>query len=137
MLKARQLSDWHGCTFTQTALAHFIATGEFAKHTRRIHKEYAARRQQFISRLTTDLARWLEPIGPAAGIHLSARFITEVDETHLLDRAREQLLGLYSITPFFFDGTPQRGLVFGYGDIDSERINAGLDRVLELLQAPM
>ena len=44
LFNARQVTDWHGCTLTQTALAAFMLNGDFAKHLRRMHKLYGERR---------------------------------------------------------------------------------------------
>lgn len=87
--KAKQIVDWHACTLTQTALARFIADGAFARHLRRIHRRYDARRRLLAAHLHGALSHWLRPVIPAAGIHLTARFATGIDERAALDAARD------------------------------------------------
>lgn len=56
LCKARQIGDWHSCALTQTALAKFMLDGDFARHLRRMHKHYAARRQVLVAHLTGELS---------------------------------------------------------------------------------
>ncbi|VFT36614.1 GntR family transcriptional regulator [Pseudomonas aeruginosa] len=42
MLAARKLVDRHSETLQQRALALFIQRGDFARHTRRLQREYAS-----------------------------------------------------------------------------------------------
>jgi GntR family transcriptional regulator / MocR family aminotransferase len=57
LCKARQIGNWHSCALTQTALARFMLDGDFAKHLRRVHKHYAARRQVLPSIFRTTRGR--------------------------------------------------------------------------------
>src|SRR6185369_9513718 len=88
LIKARQIGDWHSCALTQTALARFMLDGDFAKHLRRMHKHYTARRQALLARLTGDLGHWLDPLIPAAGIHLVAQLRAPLTEQQVIAAAR-------------------------------------------------
>jgi GntR family transcriptional regulator/MocR family aminotransferase len=133
LLKARQLADCHGCTLTQTALASFMLNGDFAKHLRRMHKTYAARRAMLLDHLQGDLAAWFEPIVPTAGIHLAARLKAPLTEDAVVNAAREASIGLYGLAPFHRDMKPQPGLMFGYGGIAVEHIDAALTKLAGIL----
>ncbi|MFM0338973.1 MocR-like pyridoxine biosynthesis transcription factor PdxR [Paraburkholderia fungorum] len=133
LLKARQIADWHGCTLTQTALATFMLNGDFAKHLRRMHKVYAARRAMLLDHLHGDLAPWFEPIVPTAGIHMAARLTAPLTEQALVSAAREASIGLYGLEPFHVRAKPQPGLIFGYGGIAVEHIDAALTGLAALL----
>ncbi|APA88363.1 PLP-dependent aminotransferase family protein [Paraburkholderia sprentiae WSM5005] len=136
LLKARQIADCHGCTLTQTALASFMLNGDFARHLRRMHKAYAARRAMLLEHLQGDLARWFEPIVPTAGIHLAARLkgpLAALGEEALVAAAREASIGLYGLAPFHHRVTPQPGLIFGYGSIAAEHIDAALTTLAGIL----
>lgn len=133
--KARQVGDWHGCTLTQTALARFILDGHFAKHLRRMHKIYATRRTRLLEHLRGDLAPWFEPIAPHAGIHLAARLKVPLDEATLIAAARDASICLYGLTPFHVRATPRPGLLFGYGGIAADDIDAALGRLAQLMPA--
>ncbi|MBP0589734.1 PLP-dependent aminotransferase family protein [Paraburkholderia sp. LEh10] len=131
--KARQIGDWHGCSLTQTALARFMLNGDFARHVKRMHKLYAARRACLLAHLHGDLARWFEPIVPAAGIHLAALLKAPLTEAAVIDAAREEAIALHGLAPFHVRARPQTGLVFGYGGIEAELIDAALTKLAKLL----
>lgn len=133
LYKVRQISDWHGCTLTQTALASFMLDGDFAKHLRRMHKLYAARRTLLLDRLHGELAPWFEPIVPSAGIHLAARLRAPLTESAVIEAAHDAAIGLYGIAPFHQRVKPQPGLIFGYGSIGIESIDAALTKLARLL----
>jgi len=133
LFKARQIADWHGCTLTQTALASFMLNGDFARHLRRMHKLYAARRAMLLEHLHGDLARWLEPIVPTAGIHMAARLRAPLAEQAVIEAARAASIGLYGLAPFHRRVQPQPGLMFGYGSIAVEHIDAALTKLAGIL----
>ncbi|WP_341318246.1 PLP-dependent aminotransferase family protein [Paraburkholderia sp. IMGN_8] len=133
LFKARQIADWHGCTLTQTALATFMLNGDFARHLRRMHKVYAARRAMLLDHLRGDLAPWFEPIMPTAGIHMAARLKAPLTEAAIVSAAREASIGLYGLAPFHLRAKPQPGLIFGYGGIAVEHIDAALTTLAGML----
>ncbi|NML34397.1 MocR-like pyridoxine biosynthesis transcription factor PdxR [Paraburkholderia antibiotica] len=136
LLKARQIADCHGCTLTQTALASFMLNGDFARHLRRMHKAYAARRAMLLEHLQGGLARWFEPIVPTAGIHMAAQLkgpLASLGEAALVAAAREASIGLYGLAPFYRKSVPQPGLIFGYGSIAVEHIDTALTTLGDIL----
>ncbi|SDG25927.1 transcriptional regulator, GntR family [Paraburkholderia phenazinium] len=133
--KAKQIGDWHTCTLTQTALARFMLDGDFARHLRRIHKHYAARRQMLLSHLHGALAQWLEPLPSAAGIHLTALLKAGLEEAPLIAAAAEAAsVGLYGIAAFYTSEPKRQGLIFGYGGTSAEDIDTALQRLAGVLQ---
>ncbi len=133
LFKARQIADWHGCTLTQTALATFMLNGDFAKHLRRMHKTYGARRAMLLEHLHGDLSPWFEPIVPTAGIHMTARLKAPLTEEAVVSAARKASIGLYGLEPFHLRVKPLPGLIFGYGGIAVEHIDAALTGLAALL----
>lgn len=131
--KAKQVHDWHGCTMTQTALAKFMLDGYFAKHLRRMHKEYATRRAVLLGCLETKLPRWLTPQPSAAGIHLVATLADGVDEADFIARAAQASVGLYGISAMFVTQRARPGILFGYGGIGVDEIRTGLTRLAQAL----
>ncbi|SDJ01554.1 GntR family transcriptional regulator / MocR family aminotransferase [Paraburkholderia steynii] len=133
LCKARQIGDWHGCSLTQTALSSFMLNGDFAKHLKRMHKLYAARRASLLAHLQGDLARWFEPIVPTAGIHMAALLKAPLTEAAVIEAARDESIALHGLAPFYVRATPQPGLVFGYGGIEAEQIDTALATLAKLL----
>lgn len=130
---AKQAIDWHSSTMTQVALARFMHDGDFARHLRRMHKMYAARRHALLAHLYGGLSAWLRPLPSAAGIHLVALLRPGLTEDALIARANAASVGLYGISGMYTGQAPQAGLLFGYGGIEVKEINAGLQRLTEVL----
>ncbi|WP_310630932.1 PLP-dependent aminotransferase family protein [Paraburkholderia sp.] len=135
LMRARQVADCHGCMLTQTALASFMLNGHFARHLRRMHQTYAARRAALLAHLRGPLARWLEPVMPnTAGLHLAARLAPGADEAALVAAARAASVGLHALTPFHLREPAQRGFLFGYGAVEVEQIDTALAALATRLQ---
>lgn len=133
-LTVKHLSDWHTAAMTQHALAKFIDDGHLARHIRRCHAVYAARRERLQAILRGELAPWFELIPATAGYHLAALCRQPLDIDLLLRLARRADVGLYPLSDFYADVPPQAGLLFGYGGIDTLDIETALERVRDILQ---
>lgn len=130
---AKRLADQHSESLQQLALAHFIGSGAFAKHTRRLQREYAQRRQRLLSRLAGDLAPWLEALPAVAGMHLAARLRQPLDSARLCAQLAERGVLLFDLASFYAESPTMAGLLFGFGAIETEDIDPALDILRELL----
>jgi GntR family transcriptional regulator/MocR family aminotransferase len=137
---AKRLTDWHGELTTQAALARFIDEGLLARHVRRATKEYALRHELVVAGLERYLARWLEPIPSAAGLHLCTRLATGavVDLGSSAALARGSGVAVRTLAHFRGDdvdsgATGRDGLVLGYGAVRPDRILPGLRRLAAIL----
>jgi len=132
LLQAKQLFDWHSDSLQQTALAQFMISGEFSRHTRRMQREYAQRRTRLLQRLHGDLSPWLRPIVPMAGIHLASWMSEEIDTDALLAKLRKRGVGLTDLR-LFYQHEAACGLLLGFGCIDLKALDEGLDHLREVL----
>lgn len=130
---AKQVADWHSESLMQAALAKFMLDGDFAKYLRRMHKEYAARRNALLRHLRGPLAPWLVPVPSAAGIHMAAQVQTPLAEAELVKLAESVGVGLYGTARMFVARPPQPGLLIGYGHVNVAEIDAGLGKLAEVL----
>lgn len=130
---AKQVADWHSESLMQAALAKFMLDGDFAKHLRRMHKEYAARRTALLRHLRGPLAPWLAPLPSAAGIHMAARVQARLPEAELLQIAHSVGVGLYGTARMFVAQPPQPGLLLGYGHVNVAEIDTALGKLAEAL----
>ncbi|WP_233871425.1 MocR-like pyridoxine biosynthesis transcription factor PdxR [Paraburkholderia adhaesiva] len=136
LVRARQVGDWHGCVLTQTALANFMLNGHFARHLRRMHQTYSARRERLLAHLCGPLAPWFEPVMPStAGLHLAARLDSTVDEAALVEAARAASVGLHPLAPFHVKSPVQRGFLFGYGGVEVGQIDAAMASLASLMRS--
>lgn len=133
--KAKQVSDWHSGSLMQSALAKFMLDGDFARHLRRMHKEYGRRRATLLEHLRGDLSRWFRPMPSEAGIHLVALLTNGARESDIIARAAEVSVGLYGISPMFNARPAQQGVLFGYGGIGVDDIDTGLASLAKALHA--
>ncbi|MFJ7146213.1 PLP-dependent aminotransferase family protein [Pseudomonas sp. JDS08PS003] len=133
VIKAKQFTDYHTSLLPQWALAKFMADGELQKHIRRCRAIYAGRRECIRSRLNGDLSPWLEPIHTTAGFHIAALFKNPIDLKLLIELSRKVEVGLYSIEGYFYQEAPRKGLLFGFGSIETLDIDPALDRLYDIL----
>ncbi|MFO2464371.1 PLP-dependent aminotransferase family protein [Pseudomonas sp. 15FMM2] len=134
VLKAKQLTDQHTSTLPQWALAKFISEGYLLKHIRRCHTVYAGRRERIIARLAGDLSPWFTAVPTVAGFHMAALCKVPIDIKLLIERAREDDIGLHPLALFFHEVPVQTGLMFGFGAIETLDIDPALDKVRDILQ---
>jgi GntR family transcriptional regulator/MocR family aminotransferase len=127
---ANFVAGWHAAWPTQAALAAFMEKGLFARHIRKMRREYAARHDRIVRTLTRDFARWLVPIVSETGMHVCATLRSQSvrREGEIAARARANGVGLDRLSTYC--GTGDRaGFVLGYGAIPLSKIDEGLRRL--------
>ncbi len=129
--KAKHLTDWHTPVPEQGAAASFIDDGLLARHIRRMQRTYAQRHERILEILHGELAHHLESIPAHGGLHVAARLRQGApgDDTELARRAQDHDVAIFPLTYHFTSAPPQPGLLFGYGAIAFEDIEAGMDRL--------
>jgi GntR family transcriptional regulator / MocR family aminotransferase len=124
------LTAWHCQWPAQGAMAEFIREGLFARHIRRMRREYATRHDQVVNILERSFARWFEPVPSVAGMHVSAFLRSTIAAEGMLAVAAEEAgIGLHRLSPYYAAGRARPGLAIGYGGLPSERIDEGLRRL--------
>jgi GntR family transcriptional regulator/MocR family aminotransferase len=134
---AKYLTDWHSPVPMQSAMAEFIASGRFARHVRRMRQVYERRHERITELLATRLADVLDVIPSAAGLHISAlaRGSSATDIEAVVRRASARGVELQPLAMYSVESAPRAGIVLGYGAIDTDRIEAGLERLREAFDA--
>jgi len=125
---AKYLSDWHTMWAVQGALADFIEEGWYARHVRRMRKEYETRHRAVIRGLDTHFQGHMKVAPSTVGLHICsvATDLSPGDLSSAVTRAIDvgvDELARYSIGPSV------AGLLFGYGAIGADRIDEGLRRL--------
>src|SRR5262249_54566255 len=62
LIRAKQLTDWHGAVLAQDTLAAFIAEGHLARHVRKMRRVYGERRAALLEALTRHCGEALQPL---------------------------------------------------------------------------
>jgi GntR family transcriptional regulator/MocR family aminotransferase len=129
--KATFVSHWHAPTVAQTALAHLIDDGDFARHIRRADRVYRKRHEMLVTVVEQELADHLEIIPSATGLHVTALARTASAEQieAVVCRAAEADVAVQRLSSFAVGGIVRAGIVLGYGAIPLERIQEGLRRL--------
>lgn len=129
--KAKYLTDWHSASLQQAALASFLAEGGFARHVRRLRREYQLRKEEVDRIVRREFAGVLTPVPSSAGLHVSA--FSEEPARPVVSAARRAGVRLYSLDGFGDPPGSVRGLVFGYGAIPLDHIEPGLRKLREVI----
>lgn len=124
------LADRGTSRIDQLAFADFLARGELDRHLRRMRGRYRARRDAIVDALATGLPD-AEVLGIAAGLHVTVRLPSGVDEDALRTDAAKRRIALETMRDYEADdGTPT--LLLGYAQMPEPTIRAG---IRELAQA--
>jgi len=126
--KAKFVSDWHTATISQSALARFIDEGAFARHIRKLSRIYSERHELLTAGIRSNFGDYLDLIPSSTGLHIAAyaRTASLGDIEAIAARAFD--LGV-AIQTFPLEGTPQAGIMLGYGAIEAAQIAEGLRRL--------
>jgi GntR family transcriptional regulator/MocR family aminotransferase len=126
---AKFLADWASPLATQAAMARFLAEGLFARHIRRMRSEYQRRQRLIVEHLVRSFAGVLEVVESSVGLHLAAlapsATVEEIEQ--VVDRASDAGVECQPLAMFSYREPPHVGIVLGYGAIEPDRIERGLD----------
>ena len=131
---AKFLTDWHTSLPIQAAMAGFLEQGLFGRHLRRVRRVYRERHDRIAAALAGPLSAHLTAVPSAAGLHLSAT-VRRGAAADALARARAGGVGVASFPEIATAAADSPGVVFGYGMIDTPRIDEGLARLLRCLDS--
>src|SRR5437588_564235 len=125
---AKHLSDWYTMWAVQGALADFIEEGWFARHLRKMRREYEERHNAILAGLDKHFQSLLKVTNSAVGLHVcaTATELSPSDLHRVVTSAKE--VGVDELAQYSA-GQPVPGLLFGYGAIPTERIDEGLRRL--------
>jgi GntR family transcriptional regulator/MocR family aminotransferase len=125
--KAKHVTDWHTATLEQSALAQFIDEGAFARHIRRVSRIYGERHRVLTAAIKRSFGDYLELVPSSTGLHVAA-YAQGASADHI-DAIASRAFDLgVAIQPFRVGEEP-RGIMLGYGAIETARIEEGLSRL--------
>jgi GntR family transcriptional regulator/MocR family aminotransferase len=133
LVRAKQLTDWHGAVLAQDTLAAFIAEGHLARHVRKMRRIYGARRAALLGALARHARHCLAPIASEAGLHLAAELTTKAPAETVVAKAAEAGIGLQSLAGHAATSRVPNRLLFGYGLIRAEQIDGAISRLVRVI----
>jgi GntR family transcriptional regulator / MocR family aminotransferase len=129
LVRAKQLTDWHGPVLAQDTLAAFIAEGHLARHVRKMRRVYGDRRTALLEALARHGGDRLQPIPGDAGLHLAAKLTVPLEANAVVAKAADAGISLLSLGQFAVRTPAPIGLAFGYGMIQAEHIDDAIRRL--------
>jgi GntR family transcriptional regulator/MocR family aminotransferase len=126
---AKQLTDWHNDVTTQAALAQFMEDGHFARHLRKASRVYGERHGIVSRAVRTHLARDLEMLPSAAGLHICAlqKPDSDIDLEQVKRTAHQTGIAIQTLQNYMVSPTSHLpGFVIGFGAIATGKIEPGI-----------
>ncbi len=110
----------------QFALAHFITSGDYDRHLRRMRAVYRDRRETLLALLETELPE-AEVGGISAGLHATVRFPRRLDEAAIIESATRRDMGLSFMRRHYLGAAPDEStLLLGYASIPESALRTAL-----------
>lgn len=134
-LAAKELSDRQTPTLEQQVLADFLASGLYERHLRRMRKRYASRREALLDALARHFGPGPRVTGAAAGMHVALWLPAACDEQAAVREAERRGVGVQGVRAYFWSARPVPGLLLGYASLDETRIQRGIARLAEAVEA--
>jgi GntR family transcriptional regulator/MocR family aminotransferase len=135
LVRAKQLTDWHGAVLAQDTLAAFISEGHLARHVRKMRRVYGERRAILLRALAGCCGDTLRPLPGETGLHLAARLIGRTPAEEIVAEAERAGIGLQTLRLGMTGRSVPNGVAFGYGMIRSEQIEPAIRRLAEIIRA--
>ncbi len=123
------LIDRQGDPATETAIAELIAIGEVHRHTRKVLRIYAQRRELLAQLLREELDGHLEFDLPDGGLAVWVRFTPAVDAARLIEAARRERLQLLPGSAFSLSGAAVQGARLGFASLDETELRRAVQRL--------
>jgi len=128
------LTDLHTPSLEQLTLARFIEMGHLERHISKMKKIYRKRRDFLIKCLTEKFGDKITIIGDSTGIHLVVEFAEVHFTSSLLARLEWNGVKVYPVDIHaIHKERHQQQIILGFGNVTEDRIEEGIQRLLNTL----
>jgi GntR family transcriptional regulator / MocR family aminotransferase len=126
----------YGCSrIEQHALAHFMTSGDFDRHLRRMRTRYRLRRDALVAAVAAHLPE-ASIGGIAAGLHATVALPYRLDEPAVSEAARRRGVAFDFISKYRDDpDTAPSTLLLGYADNSEAAIRAGVQALATAIRS--
>ena len=118
---------------TQSALAEFIADGDYATHIRRMTRIYRGRRDRLTHALASAVGERLAITPPAGGMQLLARLEPGSDDCRLAADLAKAGMMARPLSRHFTGRITEQGLFLGFAAWDEKEIDAGAELIGDVI----
>jgi GntR family transcriptional regulator / MocR family aminotransferase len=133
-VSARRLMDRHSPTLDQITLTDFLLEGHFARHIRRMRALYEQRHDLLVEKASQELGEWIELVKTSTGLHLVGRLREDLDDRKVAQLAAENGVDVPPLSVYHLKAPRQGGLLFGYGGVNEQKIEEGVQRLKRTMQ---
>jgi GntR family transcriptional regulator/MocR family aminotransferase len=125
-LESRFAFDIFTPTIYQRALAEFLASGQFARHLRRMRSTYTERRDALLRGLERHCGELVEVFNSDAGLHLTVFLRAErgVDDHEVIAELGRRGLAALPLSSSYVGPGRRHGLLLGFGCATPQRLLA-------------
>ncbi|MGB1250808.1 MAG: PLP-dependent aminotransferase family protein [Candidatus Promineifilaceae bacterium] len=134
IMRIRQLSDLSGSPLMQRAAAHFLKSGGFKRHLKRVIPVYRQKRDTLVlalQRYMPPFVSWTHPVGGFC-LWLTMPRLFESGELYRI--ALEQGIAFAAGEAFLSRPTEQEHLRLSYGNQSREGIYAGVEQLAQIIR---
>ena len=113
----------------QAVLTDFIREGYYARHLRKMRLLYAERRKALVQSIEREFGSRVEISGDAAGMHLAILVPDAWNDQQIAQRAAQQKLWIWPLSPAYLGKKRRQGFVLGFGSTDIRDIPEAVHRI--------
>ncbi|WP_028591426.1 MocR-like pyridoxine biosynthesis transcription factor PdxR [Paenibacillus massiliensis] len=133
MTQVQELTYRHLPIMEQLTLAHFIETGHFMRHMRRVRNVYRRRHEALSKAITTTgLSEHFKLSGVETGLHMLLEADPSFDEKAVTQLAMEDGIRIYPLSKYCYT-SDRKGWVLGFAKVDEATIEEGIKRLARIL----
>jgi len=133
---ARILMDRHPPSADQHVLAAFMQEGHLDKHIRRVRNLYARKRNELIGMLDRIIPIELGQRQPSdQGMHIVFWLAKDIDDVAVAAQALALGVAVRPVSPTFSAEWKRPGLIMGLGDFETEKMEAALQKLLNIIRS--
>jgi GntR family transcriptional regulator / MocR family aminotransferase len=137
-VKAISLTSRPSPTFEQMAICEFIASGNFARHLRKMRSIHEQRRTVLVNCVEQYLGEFINIVGADAGLHCAATLKIDTRDTDISKRARDIGILLRPLSEYLYPRpdagkkSELNGLVFGFASSTPTQIRSAVKRLAQI-----
>lgn len=124
-----------GRLIEQAAMAEFIDAGHLTTHLKRMRTVYQERRNVLRKAIESRLGDRVDTRSGLAGLHLSYRFVTPIDDVALAREALDVGIVFRPLSMYYGNAArAQSGMVLGFAAVATQDIDASAARLCSLVE---
>ena len=118
----------------QAALSDFIRSGAYARHIRKMRRNYAAKRQLLLSHANRMMSDILDPVDEGNGLQTTWRLCKGTDDVEIARAALSEGISVTPLSLHYFKDEPVPGLMIGYASTPEREIPRALLKLSKIVR---